>query len=140
MEVLSLEVFGTSIDFAGGSLLIIVVVAPSRGKKLPDPGEDEIAAIFWSLHDTNIQRTDAESPLQCESGVIVVGNEYLNAKKLRDWRLDVVDSELNLLNAIVDVVHEFDPDIVVGWEIQAASWGYLAARGRTYGQAAAFCS
>ena len=111
-----------------------MVSAPSRGRKLPDPNEDEIVAVFWSFHDTNVQRVDVGSPFQCESGVIVVGNEYVNEKKLRDWKLDVVRSELDLLNRIVDVVQELDPDIVVGWEVQATSWGYLAARGRTYGQ------
>jgi DNA polymerase zeta len=44
-----------------------------------------------------------------------------------------VEGELELINRIVDVVLDFDPDVVVGWEIQHASWGYLNARSQSYG-------
>ena len=78
---------------------------------LPDSDEDEIVAIFWSLYDSDVLQKGLESPFECQSGVIVVKSEYLNDKKLRDWKLDIVDSELSLLNAIIDVVQELDPDI-----------------------------
>jgi DNA polymerase zeta len=48
--------------------------------------------------------------------------------------VEVVDTELELLNKIVDVVVDLDPDIITGWEVQAASWGYLNFRGQQYGQ------
>ena len=38
-----------------------------------------------------------------------------------------------MINRLIDVVNELDPDIVTGWEVQAASWGYLSARASTYG-------
>lgn len=41
--------------------------------------------------------------------------------------------ELDLINRIIDVVRELDPDIIVGWDVQTASWGYLNARANTYG-------
>lgn len=33
----------------------------------------------------------------------------------------------------MDIVIELDPDIVVGWEVQTASWGYMSIRGRHFG-------
>jgi DNA polymerase zeta len=98
---------------------------------VPDPDVDEIAAVFWSFHGPNDGR-----PLNiaCQTGIIVVENEQLHPSRLRDFLAEVVDSELELLNKIVDVVVELDPDLITGWEVQAASWGYLNSRGRHYGQ------
>ena len=38
------------------------------------------------------------------------------------------DSELNLFDKLVQLVRETDPDILVGYEIQMSSWGYLNER------------
>lgn len=57
---------------------------------------------------------------------------------MRDFQLDIVDDELDLLNRVVDIVLELDPDVIVGWEIQNASWGYLKARGNHYGMSVSF--
>lgn len=97
---------------------------------MPDPGVDEIAAAFWSFRSPN----DARGNLVCQTGIIVLQNEQLHPSRLRDFLVEVVDTELELLNKIVDIVMDLDPDIITGWEIQAASWGYLNSRGRQYGQ------
>jgi DNA polymerase zeta len=68
-----------------------------------------------------------------QAGVIVVKNDHLNPRRIRDICLEAVEGELELINRIVDVVLDFDPDVVVGWEIQQASWGYLNARSQSYG-------
>jgi DNA polymerase zeta len=39
-----------------------------------------------------------------------------------------------LLNKVIDTIVELDPDIITGWEIQKASWGYVSSRGQTYGK------
>ncbi|TCD71522.1 DNA polymerase zeta [Steccherinum ochraceum] len=116
MEVLGLEIF-----------------APSHDGKQSNPGKDEIVALFWCLHDPNVTSLDEDFRQRCESGTIVVRNASLSQQRLRGWELDVVDSELDLLNRAIDIVNEHDPDIIIGWEVQAMSWGYLDARARTYG-------
>ncbi len=108
--------------------------APSRGHILPDPGTDPVVALFYAFYDPNCQRVDNDAPFQCKTGVIVVKNSEFDPKKLRNWQLEVVDTELDLLNKLVDLMQELDPDIVTGWEVQVASWGYLRARASTYGQ------
>jgi DNA polymerase zeta len=105
--------------------------APNRGDRVPDPDVDEIAAVFWSFQGPNDGRALREA---CQTGIIVVGNEQLHPSRLRDFLVEVVDTELELLNKIVDVVVDLDPDIITGWEVQAASWGYLNFRGQQYGQ------
>jgi DNA polymerase zeta len=66
-------------------------------------------------------------------GVIIVGNALLGSRVLRDIPSQVVATELDLLNTVVDILLDLDPDVVCGWEIQSSSWGYLGARGHKYG-------
>ena len=44
--------------------------------------------------------------------------------------LDEEDSELDLINRLTDIVREFDPDILSGYEVQSSSWGYIIERSR----------
>lgn len=94
---------------------------------------DEIAAVFWSFQEPVDELVDNAQQKAHKTGIIVVENKQLNPSRLRDFIVEVVDTELELLNEVVDVIMDLDPDIVTGWEIQAASWGYLSARGRQYG-------
>ncbi|EGN99381.1 hypothetical protein SERLA73DRAFT_90742 [Serpula lacrymans var. lacrymans S7.3] len=65
--------------------------------------------------------------------MVVVKNERLDPRRLRNFCVEVVPDELELLNKVIDIVIDVDPDIVVGWEVQTASWGYVNSRGRHYG-------
>ncbi|KAI0639404.1 hypothetical protein C8Q77DRAFT_1204904 [Trametes polyzona] len=112
------------------TVLVVEVFAPSKGDHVPDPGEDEVAAVFWALHSSDHEGGETFS---CDSGIVAVESDHFNRRRLRNVKAEFVDSELDLLNRLIDIVVELDPDIVSGWEVQAASWGYLAARGRTYG-------
>ncbi|KAI1797881.1 hypothetical protein LXA43DRAFT_969080 [Ganoderma leucocontextum] len=118
---------------AGQSMTVLTleVFAPSKDDRVPDPNDDEIAAVFYSFqsHDR-----EAGEVFTCESGIIAVDNDQLNPRRLRSLKAEFVDSELELLNRLIDVILELDPDVLSGWEVQAASWGYLSARGRSYGR------
>jgi DNA polymerase zeta len=105
------------------------VTAPSRGKSVPNPNADPLAAIFYSFQDSDVEPNSSD----VRKGVVVVKNALLDSRVLRDIPSLVVATELDLLNTVVDVVLDFDPDIICGWEIQSSSWGYLGARGQTYG-------
>lgn len=58
----------------------------------------------------------------------------LSPHRLRDFTFEQAESELDLLNKVIDTIVELDPDIITGWEIQKASWGYVSSRGQTYGK------
>ncbi|KAH7930979.1 hypothetical protein BV22DRAFT_1053576 [Leucogyrophana mollusca] len=109
------------------SLFSLEIFAPSREDRLPDANIDEVAAVFYSLGDDKIP--SAANQL----GIVAVKNEQLDPRRLRSFPMEIVSDELELLNRIVDIVVDLDPDIVLGWEVQSSSWGYLNARGRSYG-------
>lgn len=46
--------------------------------------------------------------------------------------IDEEHSELDLINRLTDLVREFDPDILTGYEVQSASWGYVIERARVH--------
>lgn len=92
-----------------------------------------MVAVFYSYFDADYQRVDQNEPFTCTTGIVAIDNSQLDKRKLRDWTLDQVDTELDLINRIIDMVNELDPDIVTGWEVQAASWGFISDRASTYG-------
>jgi DNA polymerase zeta len=104
------------------------MTAPSRGEFVPDPSIDPLVAIFYSVQDSDVGPVSSD----LQKGVIIVGNALLD-KALRDIPSQIVATELDLLNTLVDLVLDLDPDVISGWEVQSSSWGYLGARGEQYG-------
>ena len=133
MSTFSLEIFGMYLVYLHFHCIYysLTFAAPNHGDRMPDPDVDEIAAAFWSFQAPKYGRALTRT---CQTGIIVVGNRQHHQSRLRDPLVEVVDTELDLLNKIVDIVADVDPDIITGWEIQAASWGYLNFRGRQYGK------
>lgn len=48
--------------------------------------------------------------------------------------IDYVDTEEQLFSLLIKKVRHLDPDILVGYEVQNASWGYLIERGAELGR------
>lgn len=94
---------------------------------------DEIVAVFY-VHQESSDHDETEDVYR--PGVIVVDNDRTDPKRLRNYPVEAVDTELELLNRITDIIVGFDPDILAGWEIQNASWGYCNARAKIYGMLA----
>lgn len=46
--------------------------------------------------------------------------------------VDEKSSELEAINRLIDIVRNFDPDILAGYEVQSASWGYMIERARIH--------
>lgn len=102
----------------------------TREGRFPDPNMDEIVAVFYAYQESS-DHDDIGGVYR--SGVVAVHNDRTDPKRLRDRPIETVDTELEVLNRVTDIIVEFDPDILVGWEVQTASWGYCDARGKTYG-------
>jgi DNA polymerase zeta len=132
MSVFSLEVFGELSLTRSSDVPTnwIPFQAASRDGRFPDPNVDEIIVVFYSYQESSDYDGSGDS---CKSGLVAVHNDRTDPKRLRDHPIEAVDTELELLNRITDIIVEFDPDILAGWEIQTASWGYCDARGKTYG-------
>jgi DNA polymerase zeta len=106
-------------------IFLIFLAVVTREEQVPDPDVDKIVAVFYTY------KSSEGGPPQ--SGIVVVEDTQLEQQRLRDVELEVVVDEFQLINKMIDIVVELDPDILVGWEVQRASWGYLNARGQHYG-------
>ena len=47
---------------------------------------------------------------------------------LSRYTIDIVEDELELVNALVDRVREWDPEIFTGFDVLKDSWGYFVER------------
>ena len=115
------------------TLLSMELVADSRGQKQSDPARDPILSIFCALHD------DTEPTVRAVSRVMLTyttPGQAAPARALlgmRGVRVLEFRCERTLIEGFVELVRTEDPDIVVGYEIQLSSWGYLLQRGEALG-------
>ncbi|CAG0914828.1 unnamed protein product [Notodromas monacha] len=121
------------------TIVSLEVLTSARGNLTPDPTYDSIGAAFYYISHDVMPSSDIASGKQNVLGVFVVteGEEFewelKNLCSIRGIRLGFVRSEMELLNAIVDLVQIWDPDILLGFEVQQLSWGYLIERADALG-------
>lgn len=115
------------------STMSLEVHVNSRHELAPDPEHDEIGCIFWCLKaDDDEMETNGDLP-GTKVGVLALCENRDFARKITKETNVVVDeenTELDLLNKLVDIVRDFDPDVLTGYEVHNGSWGYLIERGR----------
>ncbi|KAJ4486146.1 hypothetical protein J3R30DRAFT_3444599 [Lentinula aciculospora] len=107
------------------SILSLEVFARSNAGRLPHAEENELVALFYTF-----QQVEDEHLIH---RVACVGSAQINVARLPGISLEAFSSELDLINSFVDIVIDLDPDIITGWDVQNSSWGYLAARARSFG-------
>ncbi|KAJ4484682.1 hypothetical protein C8J55DRAFT_26384 [Lentinula edodes] len=109
------------------SILSLEVFAPSNTGRLPHAEENELVALFYTFQ---MAEDEAEHLIH---RVACVNSAQMNAATLPGIALEAFSSELDLINSFIDIVIDLDPDIITGWDVQNSSWGYLAARARSFG-------
>ncbi len=116
------------------SCMSLEVFATSKGRLLPNPQSDPIVAVFYCLQD---EVTDMEEYPEypgrpsCYTGIFIVKDKALDRRRIghpNTVHVEYFDSELDLINEVVNRVKRWDPDILAGWEVHASSWGYLVDR------------
>ncbi|RMZ72153.1 hypothetical protein GMOD_00007151 [Pyrenophora seminiperda CCB06] len=110
------------------SIMSLEVHVNSRGSLVPDPAEDEIQCIFWSVQGEENATTDRP-----RTGILCFSEEEgiaLRIAKQVQAEVEYEEDELDLINRLVDIVRQFDPDILTGYEVHNGSWGYLIERAR----------
>ncbi|USP82770.1 uncharacterized protein yc1106_10044 [Curvularia clavata] len=110
------------------SIMSLEVHVDSRGSLAPDPAEDEIQCIFWSVQGEDDAVTDRQ-----RTGILCFSEEdgiALRIAKQVPVEVEYEEDELDLINRLVDIVRQFDPDILTGYEVHNSSWGYLIERAR----------
>ncbi|UZJ54097.1 hypothetical protein CBS101457_003417 [Exobasidium rhododendri] len=112
------------------TILAVEIMTCTRGKLFPDPAKDAVQAIAYSFQheDENLEDTGSRSGLR--TGLILLQQEGVDSTRLglAHLAVDVASSELEMFNDLIDLVRAFDPEIVVGYEIQSSSWGYIFER------------
>ncbi|KNE69242.1 hypothetical protein AMAG_13625 [Allomyces macrogynus ATCC 38327] len=95
----------------------------TREGLLPDPAHDAVQAIYYCLYcDSGV----GDSEQACRWGVLALRDKSYRSPAER--QTEYFASERDLIVRLVDVVRTADPDVLLGYEIHAASWGYLVER------------
>ena len=115
------------------TILSIEVFAASRGNMLPNPLHDPVNAICYAVEAQ-------EGPTDCttnERGFLMIKMDDMDPSTLEGVGM-CVDSggvlvtfaadEHDLLQSLEALIRRWDPDFLVGFEVQKASIGYLIDR------------
>ncbi|KAJ3294860.1 DNA polymerase zeta [Borealophlyctis nickersoniae] len=112
------------------TMLSIEMHARSRGTLLPDPNKDPVCAVVYCLLTVEDERYRSNGHRQgYRVGVIIVEDGAgLHKTGICGYIVDTVPNERVLFETLIEKVRHFDPDVLLGYEIHSASWGYLIER------------
>ncbi|KAB1275691.1 DNA polymerase zeta catalytic subunit [Camelus dromedarius] len=120
------------------TLISVELHARTRRDLEPDPEFDPICALFYCISsDTPLPDTDKTEL----TGVIVIDKDKtVSSQDVRSQTPLLIRSgitglevtyaadEKALFQEVADIIKRYDPDILLGYEIQMHSWGYLLQR------------
>ena len=115
------------------SIMSLEVHVNTRGNLAPNPAEDEIACVFWCVQSDDVDFDTNAAQEDRHTGILVNGKAWQIAKNIsRDVPVEVEaePTELDVLTRLTDIVRQYDPDILTGYEVHNSSWGYLIERAR----------
>ncbi|KAI5736796.1 hypothetical protein M8J76_007192 [Diaphorina citri] len=109
------------------TVLAVEIHAISRALLKPDPAYDEVKALFYYLY---ICPPEEDRKV----GIILIGQESeLPEVRTKPIQMNFVSNEKELFSTFIENVRQWDPDILIGYEIETLSWGYLLERGYVLG-------
>ncbi|KAK2890528.1 DNA polymerase zeta catalytic subunit isoform X2 [Channa argus] len=117
--------------------------ARTRRDLEPDPEFDPICALFYCLNsDAPLLHVDSTQL----TGAIVVDNDNKNCDQghrgsapllvrsgVTGLQVAYATDEKMLFQELIAIMRRYDPDILVGYEVQMQSWGYLLQRASALG-------
>ncbi|XP_060046584.1 DNA polymerase zeta catalytic subunit isoform X2 [Erinaceus europaeus] len=120
------------------TLISVELHARTRRDLEPDPEFDPICALFYCISsDSPLPNTDKTEL----TGVIVIDKDksvssqdiryqtpLLIRSGITGLEVTYTTDEKALFQEIADIIKRYDPDILLGYEIQMHSWGYLLQR------------
>lgn len=120
-----------SANISNVTLLSLEVHACSRGTLLPDPIHDKVDLICYGVEAQEGQ-TEFETK---EKGFLIVASEEGALSNSAGFcvessrvKVRVANDERHLFRLLVELVQTWDPDFLIGFEVQKASIGYLVDR------------
>ncbi|OQD83288.1 hypothetical protein PENANT_c017G06835 [Penicillium antarcticum] len=115
------------------STMSMEVHVNTRGTLLANPEEDEITCMFWCIQSDDDDLEVNSHLLGVHVGMVYHGEgERPEGKISKVLTIDAEHepTELDLINRLIDIVRYHDPDILTGYEVHNASWGYVIERAR----------
>ncbi|XP_032687505.1 DNA polymerase zeta catalytic subunit isoform X2 [Odontomachus brunneus] len=112
------------------TLMSLEVHVITREDLLPDPQYDSIAALFYAIH--NDIPTDAGE--QTEHAAIIVNPYPVSARLNKMYSASTmcpilyVATERDVFNNLMKLIEQHNPDVLLGWEVESFSWGYVFQR------------
>ncbi|KAG1048906.1 hypothetical protein G6F43_008737 [Rhizopus delemar] len=108
----------------------------TRQDLLPDPEHDSVQVIFYCLQtdDRNISSNGYQQGYHI--GIIALNDFDITKIGISTSRADIDygETETELFFILIEKVRLYDPDMLVGYEVQNASWGYLIERATYLGK------
>uniref|UniRef100_A0A8P4G7U9 DNA polymerase zeta catalytic subunit n=1 Tax=Dicentrarchus labrax TaxID=13489 RepID=A0A8P4G7U9_DICLA len=108
--------------------------ARTRRDLEPDPEFDPICALFYCLSSDGPLPDEDSTQL---TGAIVVDKDHQTPLLVRSGvsglQVTYATDEKVLFQELITIMRRFDPDILVGYEVQMHSWGYLLQRAAALG-------
>lgn len=109
------------------TLMLLEVHTSVRGDLNPDPALDAIEAIFLTV--TNDSPSDHFLPKNLTEILVV---DDMTPPKYLDrcifQKVTYVSNEKEIIERVIELVKQHDPDIMCGYEIEMNSWGYFLER------------
>lgn len=107
--------------------------ANADSQKRPDPKTDAVRAIFYHFDDANTMHhgdSDTTAVFICLEGLdfFIFLKLFKKVEEVLKIPIKIFTSEKEMIASFLESFDGFDPDILSGYEINAASWGYLAER------------
>ena len=118
-------------------LLTVEIVSDCSPRKLPNPQCDAVMSIvmFVAGPDGSSNKEEGVTPrifilnqIDNPSGLDHASDGTWSGDALRGFQIDLFCSELAMIEAFAAAIVSLDPDVIVGWEVQRSSIGYLAER------------
>ncbi|XP_075752219.1 DNA polymerase zeta catalytic subunit isoform X2 [Rhipicephalus microplus] len=119
------------------TVLSLEVHVRTRSDLRPDPDYDPVQCVLWCARGYGVDAPleagamhwcSVGDPRQVDMEDLVGASLYRTGVATTSLRTQVVRSELDLLHAVVELVHRWDPDVLLGYDVERASWGYLCDR------------
>ncbi|XP_050223350.1 DNA polymerase zeta catalytic subunit [Mercurialis annua] len=105
------------------TMLSIEVQAESRGDLRPDPRFDAIKVIALAFQNDNDSAVEVHVLMYSN-----IESYSRSSDGLCENKMFYFPEEVLLLSQFIRIINSYDPDILMGWDVQGGSLGYLAER------------
>ena len=115
------------------SVMGLEIHVSTRGNLVPNPELDEIECVFWCLQSDEEDLEVNGINEGTHVGILAqsdTGGLAHSISQHTSVEVEEETSELDLINHMVDIVRNYDPDILAGYEVHGGSWGYIIERAR----------